>query len=64
MDVEINIIVHDPTLGSTTLDIDLHNIEKERAKDLEFVTMTASSLEIVNSHLVNWDGLNDQDSPK
>ena len=64
VDAEINIIVHDPTLGSTTLDIDLHNIEKERAKDLEFVTMTASSSEIVDSHLVDWDGLNDQDSPK
>ena len=30
VDAEINIIVHDPTLGSTTLDIDIHNIEKER----------------------------------
>ena len=36
MDAGINIIVHDPTLGSTTLDvvdIGLRNIEKERAKN-------------------------------
>ena len=36
LDAEINIIVHDPTLGSTTLDvvdIGLRNIEKERAKN-------------------------------
>ena len=64
VDAEINVIVHDPTLSSTTLDIDLHIIEKGRAKDLESAAMTASSPEIVDSHLVDWDGPNDQDNPE
>ena len=64
VDAEINVIVHDPTLSSTTLDIDLRIIEKGRAKDLESAAMTAASPEIVDSHLVDWDGPNDQDNPE
>ena len=67
MDAEINIIVHDPTLGNTTLemiDIDLRKIEKVRAKDLESGTIAAPSPEIADPYLVDWDGPNDQDNPK
>ena len=47
VDAEINIIVHDPTLGSTTsemIDIDLRSLEKEGAKDLESGSITALSI--------------------
>ena len=64
VDAEINILVHGPTLGSTTLDIDLRIIEKGKVKDLESAAMTAASPEIVDSHLVDWDGPNDQDNPE